>query len=260
MKEEEFDLLDEEELLEEEVEEEGVIQPGELFREELVGLVKAYESKQRTRIAWGQRAGAAVRGGTSKDSPLVLRYKRHEETERELEKMAADVVRDVAAEHQIIERMTNVKGVGLILAARVVARVDIRKSETVSALWRYAGYGVGDDGKADRPKRGERLRYNPRLKGAVYLVVRSMMRTRGGSPYREIYDKARESYEAAHPDWTKGHCHNAALRKMAKVWLSHLWEVWRKMEGLPTRELYVIEKLGHTHVLTPSDYGWDGEP
>ena len=97
------------------------------------------------------------------------------------------------------------------------------------------------------------MHYNKRLKTSCYKVGSSFLRC--GSPYRQIYDNAKEYYET-NRDWTKLHRHHAAMRKMIKVWLSHLWEVWRTLEGLPVRNIYAEDKLGHNHYISPQDYGW----
>ena len=53
------------------------------------------------------------------------------------------------------------------------------------------------------------------------------------------------------PEWTLGRIHMMGLRRMTKIFLSHLWHVWREMEGLSTQGPYVQEKLGHTSILDP---------
>lgn len=54
--------------------------------------------------------------------------------------------------------------------------------------------------------------------------------------------------------WTDLHVHNAARRKMVKLFLSHLWVVWREAEGLPTREPYAIEYLEHQTYIDPWEF------
>ena len=162
-------------------------------------------------------------------------------------------IRMVSERYEIVERMSDIKGVGQLLAAQVVCMIDIRRADTVSALWRYAGYAVMD-GEREKLTKGEKAHYNTRLKSICYKVSNSMLRC--GSPYTKIYYDAKAYYEANRTDWTKLHIHNASIRKMTKLWLSHLWEVWRKLEGLEVRELYVMEKLGHKHLIKPSEYGW----
>lgn len=217
-------------------------------------LVSERDAAQRTRIRFGNRVSAIERGddqvGEVYEAFLQEQAEFWEAREKDLTKRVVDQADGL----EIVQLMAAVKGVGLFSAAQFVSMVDITIPQTVSALWRYAGFGV-TDGKADRPTKGEKLRYNSRLKQATYNISQSMMRT--GSPYRKVYDEAREHYDANRPDWTKGHKHNAALRKMVKVWLHHTWLVWRTLEGLSTRPLYVQEKLGHTSIYTPDEFGWE---
>jgi hypothetical protein len=206
---------------------------------------------QKSRIAFGLRVGAIERGADqSKSSELFGKW---EERFAELEKEADEDIKDLVTGMPIIDAMVAVKGVGYLLAAKVVAMIDIERADTVSALWRYAGYGV-NDGEREKPVKGEKLHYNIRLKTTCYLIGSSFLRS--NSPYRQVYDDAKVFYEANRPDWTKAHRHQAAMRKMIKLWLSHTWQVWRKLEGLPTRELYVQEKLGHQHIRQPQEFGW----
>lgn len=73
-------------------------------------------------------------------------------------------------------------------------------------------------------------------------------------PYRKDYDIAKIGY--LERGWTDGHAHNAAMRKVSQLWLSHLWDRWRRLEGLPIRSPYIEEYGGHTDISTPEDYGW----
>lgn len=56
------------------------------------------------------------------------------------------------------------------------------------------------------------------------------------------------------PEWTLGRINNMAIRYIAKRLLSHLWEVWRELEGLPVRDPYPIEYLGHQQKDDPWKY------
>lgn len=208
---------------------------------------------QKSRIGFSNRLSAIARGADQSDSDSQAILERWQTRFDELEKEADSDIRALCDGVEIIEHMTVIKGIGALLAAKVVSMIDIERAGTVSALWRYAGYAVMD-GERERPTKGEKLHYNKRLKTTCYLVATSFLRS--GSPYRKIYDTAREYYAANRPDWTKLHCHEAALRKMIKLWLSHLWLTWRTLEGLPVSNPYVHEKLGHEHYMPPSDFGW----
>ena len=252
---------------------------------------------QKSRVAFGLRVGAVERGADTMNEAGLEIIQRWNDRFNALEEEADKDIENMVKEIPIVEHMTDVKGIGKMLAAKVVSMIDIERADTVSALWRYAGYGLGDywqdaNGNIVSPvsgwkfkpakKKGDKkervfdtpepeegwtkvkvidrpiahwcLPYNSRLKTTLYLVATSFMRC--GSPYRKIYDEAREADAKSEHPLKDGHAHNRALRKMIKVWLSHLWEHWRKMEGLPVREIYVIEKLGHTHYTKPEDFGW----
>jgi hypothetical protein len=205
---------------------------------------------QKSRIQWGNRLAAIDRGD---DDPtyryIVDKWLGHF---IELEKDLDGALLDLADDMPIIDLMVRVKGVGPTLAIKVASMIDISRARHVSSLWKYAGYGV-TDGERDRLKKGETSPYNTRLKTACYLVGSSMLKC--NSPYRAIYDEAKKFY-LNNRDWTKGHCHLAAMRKMIKVWLSHLWLVWREMEGLETNEPYICAKEPQHNYIPPNRFGW----
>lgn len=208
---------------------------------------------QKARIQFGNRLAALDKADSSAGSVqrqiVELWLMRFHELEKQLDQDIASVVRD----EPMYEHIIALRGIGPILAAKMIAMIDIERAPTVSALWRYAGYAV-IDGEREKPVKGEKLHYNKRLKIALRLVAESFIKS--NSSYRAIYDAAKPHYAEAHPDWTPLHVHNAAMRKMVKVFLSHLWQCWRETENLPTRQLYVLEQLGHTHEYLPEDFGW----
>jgi len=208
---------------------------------------------QKARIQFGNRLGAIERGEDESDdrqANVLERYhKRFQDIEVELD---ADIKKQVA-EYPIYKHLSTVKGIGPGLAAKLIAMIDIERADTISSLWRFAGYAV-INGERERPTKGEKLHYNKRLKTTCYLIATSFLRS--NSPYRRVYDEAKVHYEATRPDWTKGHRHNAANRKMVKVFLSHLWLRWRQLEGLPVSRPYVHDILKHGSLYTPEEFGW----
>ena len=46
------------------------------------------------------------------------------------------------------------------------------------------------------------------------------------APYRTVYDARRARTAETHPDWTKAHSHNDALRIMTKALVRDLWCAW----------------------------------
>lgn len=207
---------------------------------------------QKARIQFNNRLSAIERG--KDDSEYVTYIKNWYQRFRDMEKDLDESIEDLASDIPIIERMIKVKGVGKTLSMKVATMINIQEADTISSLWRYAGYGVTKDGKAEKPVSGERLHYNKRLKTACYLIGSSFLKSH--SPYRRIYDEARQYYEINRPDWTKAHKHNAAMRKMIKIWLSHLWMVWREMEGLPVTQPWIADESPHHRIMRPEEFGW----
>lgn len=157
--------------------------------------------------------------------------------------------------------LTSIRGLGEgSLAAQLLAQIDdIAKFDTVSKLWRFAGKAV-IDGKAEKNQRGEKAHYNARLKSICYLVSDQFIKQR--TPvYRDIYDEEKAHLHEIHPERIKngndkwmyndGHLDMMARRKAEKIFLQHLWLLWRQSENLPISEPYVQAILGHTHIIPP---------
>jgi hypothetical protein len=205
---------------------------------------------QKSRIAFGNRVSAIDRGADDGNNELVARWQeRFDALEKEADADIYAMVKDIP----IVNDLDALKGIGPLLAAKLVSMIDIERADTVSALWRYAGYAV-IDGARERPMKGEKLHYNARLKSTCYLIGTSFLKC--NSPYRQIYDEAREFYDINRTDWTKLHKYRAALRKMIKIFLSHLWEQWRERENLSVDQAYILNLPEHTHKYQRSEFGW----
>lgn len=171
--------------------------------------------------------------------------------------LEAELTRDIAHEveqYKMYPYLSSVKGIGPGLTAKLLALIDIERSNTVSQLWRFAGLAVFN-GKREYRVKGETSHYNSRLKSVLYNVWESLMRTKD-SPYNDIYYHWKAKYAETRPEWTLIHQHKAAIRKVEKMFLSHLWYTWRVLEGLPVLNLWVIEHLGHQTYESPEKYGW----
>lgn len=118
-------------------------------------------------------------------------------------------------------------------------------------------------GVAPKRKAGYHYMFNSTAKTLCWKIGENLMK-QGDDYYRDIYKTAKEQYRnkaiaegltvcpaSQIPKKNKekymsdGHIHNRAKRKMTKIFLVHLWEAWRAVEGLDIRPPYVIEKLGH---------------
>ena len=211
---------------------------------------------QKARIQFGNRTSAIERGAdeASDSQEKIVRF--YLGAFADLETQITNHITKLVKAKPIYKRASKIKGVGPMMAAYLIAFIDIEKADTVSALWRYAGYGVVN-GEREKPVKGEKLHYNARLKTGMYLLAGQFLKA--NSPYARVYEEAKPKYALAHPDWTKLHCHLAAQRKMIKLFLSHLWEVWRKQEGLSVVAPWAFSNpewaQAHRHI-PPEDFGW----
>ena len=145
--------------------------------------------------------------------------------------------------------LSGVKGIGPRLGGMLVALVDVHKAPTISSLWKFAGQAV-TNGVCDKREKGVKLPYCDALKKTCYLIGDQFIK-QNTQPYRQVYDEAKEFYLRTKPEWQqnpkapKKHCEMAARRKMVKRFLSDLWIEWRRAEGLPVTEPYVVAYLGH---------------
>lgn len=128
--------------------------------------------------------------------------------------------------------------------------------DTVSKLWQYSGFGK----PGQKRVHGEKGNWNPRMRTHMWKVIKQMLMAKNQF-YRGHYDEAkmkylmREDIKEMHKGKKgyKGHVDAMAKRKVAKLFLAHLWEMWRRAEGLEIRTPYVVEKYGH-HIIPPPKF------
>jgi len=159
--------------------------------------------------------------------------------------------------------LTSIRGLAAgSLPAQLLAQIDdINKFDTVSKLWRFAGWAVVD-GKREWPRKGETSPYNRLLKSICYLIGDQFIRQQ--TPfYVDIYYDEKERLRRLYPEpidapdspwkqqFTDSHIHRMARRKMIKIFLQHLWLKWREYEGLPISEPYIQAIGGHTNIIPP---------
>lgn len=235
---------------------------------------------QKARIAFNNREYALEHGSDEAPARILAMITAYRNIFDEIEeKLGKDIAWLVEiTEPDIFKQVTCVRGIGPQLSAKLLSLIDIEQCNTVSALWRFAGLavfqkpcttcadpdnpddeckmckGTGIFGERERNVAGEKSHFSKRLKTTMYVVGMSFVKSR--SPYRQLYDNARAYYLQTHPEWSKLHNHQAALRKMNKIFLSHMWERWRKVRGLAVRDPFVLDQLGHTNRLLPSEFGW----
>jgi len=91
-----------------------------------------------------------------------------------------------------------------------------------------------------RPSRGENAPYDREAKKLCYLIGISFVRQ--GDAYRRYYQDQRSRLDVAKPDWIPRRRHLTALRMTEKLFLAHLWLVWREELGLPVTAPYADQR------------------
>lgn len=86
------------------------------------------------------------------------------------------------------------------------------------------------------------LPYHTFLKATCWKVGDQFVRQ--GGFYREHYDRYKDIYLLSRPDMSAGRNDNSARRATVKLFLSHLWQMWRTAEGLPVGQVYLQDRLG----------------
>ena len=237
-------------------------------------------------VDWQLQLEKAVTASKIRKTHLALEGKFDPETDsflEEIDPIIAFVKGRVAfllSKHPAYDWFSRISGIGNENIAKVICFIDIEKAHYASSLWKYLGYGVDQSGAADRLKKGEKSPFNREGKTMCYRLGVSLLKAhsirKGGTKYGNYYEKekalimARKTQEgfwvgtledakkAKIPDekvFSMMYAHNQAFRKMIKLFLSHLWLMWRKADGLSINQPYAIAQMeNHSHELLPEDF------
>jgi hypothetical protein len=171
-----------------------------------------------------------------KGTPEATALEAQVEALRGAEMVAVRELRRAMRSHPLGEWCQEVHGVGEKSLARLLGvigdpahRFDPEtgelKERSVSQLRSYCGYG---DASKQKRKRGVQSSWNTDARKRLYIIADGLMKQRE-SPYRAVYDEAREKY--ADCDITDGHAHNRALRAISKAFLKDLWLEARRVQN-----------------------------
>lgn len=160
--------------------------------------------------------------------------------------------------------VTNIRGLKEgSLAAQLLAQIDdIGKFDTISKLWRFAGYAV-IDGHREYGTKGEKSHVN-KLLSAICWNIGWEFRMQQTPIYAEIYYENKTRIKRLYPepipspkgtlwkeDFTDDHIDRMAMRQAVKIFLSNLWVKWREYENLPVSLPYAQVILNHDHYIAP---------
>lgn len=237
--------------------------------EELKMLLERRNVFMQTRMAISNRI-MAVKRNTDKETPETIEMfnnilKSALEQEKEAEKLVIKKFRSI--NHPMKDAAKGVKGLGELTLAQLLVNINPIKATTASKVWAYVGL---DKPSYDRYTKGVTSGGNKKLRSALYCMAESMIKHK--SSYTEVYYRTKDSLSislnvvktrntqgnlitCAWKDTKPSHRHGAAIRKMIKHFLADFWHVYRTIEGLPTRSLW-IEDRGHTGIIRPEERGW----
>lgn len=171
-----------------------------------------------------------------------------------------------------------VVGIGPVIAAGLLAHIDLERAPTAGHIWRFAGLDPTSTwGK------GEKRPWNQSLKVLCWKIGESFVKVSGNPEafYGHIY-AARKAQEQANNDaglyadqaasalekkkygkatdafahYSAGrlppaHLHARAKRYAVKLFLAHYHETGRKLLGYDVPLPYPIAHLGHAHKIEP---------
>ncbi len=169
-------------------------------------------------------------------------------------------------------------GIGPVLAAGLLAHIDITKAPTVGHIWNFAGLNPDIDWK-----KGEKRPFNGQLKTLCWKIGDSFVKLSGrddayyGKKYRkrkeyeiarneggELRDQAAAKLERfnigkttdAFKAYSAGklppaHIDMRARRWAVKLFLSHLHQRWHEQAIGPVPKPFAVEHRGHAHVMEP---------
>lgn len=151
--------------------------------------------------------------------------------------------------------LSKVRGIGPVFGAFLLSILDPARFDTIPKLWRYSGLHVVHvcprcgyrsstrgrcpscrielRGSAPRHRSGEKLDFS--MNARVYLWKISKSLALNGGIYRSLFEEIyrEEERKGKARGLTKSHIYSRALRRLAKIFVSHYWIVSRIVTGLP---------------------------
>ena len=236
-----------------------------------------YQVQELRKTCWSQVRSMITESGEDEEPTSVLRWfaESHERTEGEIRYY----LKKFAESRHIGKWAMDVTGIGPIIAAGLIAHIDIKKAPTAGHIWRFAGLDptmVWEKGKK-RP-------FNAKLKTLCWKIGESFVKTmnRPTGFYGRLFterkeleikrneagdfeEQAREKLKRfkigktteAYKSYSKGrlpkgHIHARSKRYAVKIFLSH-WhaEAYRDHFKKEPPKPFAIAQLGHAHMIDP---------
>lgn len=234
-------------------------------------LVDAYYTTQENRIAQNNRIIAMKKDG----EPTALFEILASQAEQS-EDMIKKALNDFTLNHKMGSWMRGIHGIGPVLAAGLLAHIDINMAPTAGHIWSFAGL-VGK-----KWEKGQKRPWNASLKVICYKISMSFVKLSGSEKchYGHLYRKRKE-WEVAKNDrgdnaaaaalllseknysedkdtyaclksgkLSPGHVDARARRYVVKIFLSHLQAEWYRREfNKEPPAPFAIAIQGHAHMI-----------
>ncbi len=248
-----------------------------LSKDEARFLVDAYYQMQDNRI----RSAGQIRSMTESGEPNeVLQWLMLQNIT--LENQVKRALDAYSGSSHVGQWARSQKGIGPVIAAGLLAHIDINKAPTAGHIWSFAGL----DPRTEWKKK-EKRPWNAQLKTLCWKIGESFVKISGDEDalYGQLYKKRKESEIAkneagdfkdqakaklekhkigkttdAYKAYSNGklppaHIHARAKRYAVKLFLSHLHHVWYRHEfGKEPPNPFAIEHLGHVHMIEPPSH------
>ncbi|MFN3705298.1 MAG: hypothetical protein ACK4WM_04820 [Thermoflexales bacterium] len=245
-----------------------------LGKQEARYLVDAYYQMQENRI----RSDSQVRA-MAKDGEPHATIQWLADMNRTLEQQIKVALDAYSGSDPVGEWARSNLGVGPVIAAGLLAHLDVTRAPVVGHFWSFAGL----DPRVEWGK-GQKRPWNAKLKTLCWKLGEAFVKVSGnpdayyGRLYKERKELETSRNEAgeyrglasaklekfrigadtqAHTHYASGklppaHIHARAKRYAVKMFLSHLHLVmyWHEYGSLPPKP-FAVEHLGHAHIVTP---------
>lgn len=237
-------------------------------------LVDAYYQMQENRKRAGNQSRALTESGEPHEVLGWLFDQSHV-----LEKQVARALDAYSDGHPVGQWSRSIVGIGPVIAAGLLAHIDINKAPTVGHIWRFAGLDPTSEWK-----KGQKRPWNASLKTLCWKIGESFVKVSGNpkSFYGNVW-KERKALEIERNDaglfkeqaeaklekfkigktteaykWYSqgmlppGHIHARAKRYAVKLFLAHWHDAaYRNEFGSAPPMPYAIAQLGHAHYIAP---------
>ena len=134
-------------------------------------------------------------------------------------------------------------------------KVVRRDFPTVSKWWAYMGRHTVD-GVMPKRKKGTQANWSTPGRTLGFLIGEQFNRQGDDNPYKRILLQHKEKHARMHPEWSKGHVHNAARTRLLRYSLPTSGMFHGYWRGCRCRT-YAGAIMGHTNIIKPPY--WESE-